>query len=349
VNRDPVTLAAVREDVDAPLAPLTSLRLGGPARRMVTAVTEQEIVDTVRAADKSGEPLLILGGGSNVVIGDDGFDGTVLRIATTGVQRQRTCAGLRLGVAAGHPWDEFVAEAVEIGAVGVEALSGIPGSAGATPIQNVGAYGQEVADTVAWVRVLDRTTGEVCGLQRHCLEFAYRDSLFKHDDRYVVLTVWFGFEPPVADRVSAPIRFQDLATALGVAIGATAPLDDVRAAVLQLRRNRGMVLDPTDHDTWSAGSFFTNPVLDAAGFAVLEARVAARLGTGVVLPRYDAGEGRLKTSAAWLIERAGFVKGYGAGPARLSTKHASSATAWPPRSASSSCRSPSWWAWRCSG
>src|SRR5579859_1616089 len=167
------------EQASAPLAPLTTLRVGGPARRMVTAATEQDVVETVRDCDRRGEPLLILAGGSNVLIGDGGFDGTVLRIATTGVQRQKTCSGLRLGVAAGHVWDDFVAEAVDLGAVGVEALSGIPGSAGATPIQNVGAYGQEVSQTVAWVRAYDRETGDIRGLQSRCLEFGYRDSLFK--------------------------------------------------------------------------------------------------------------------------------------------------------------------------
>ena len=144
------------EQASAPLAPLTTLRVGGPARRMVTATTEQEIVDTVKDCDGRGEPLLILAGGSNLLIGDEGFDGTVLKIASTGVLRQKTCSGLRLGVAAGHDWDAFVAEAVALGAVGVEALSGIPGSAGATPIQNVGAYGQEVGQTIAWIRAFDR-------------------------------------------------------------------------------------------------------------------------------------------------------------------------------------------------
>lgn len=309
------------EQFDVALAPLTTLRLGGAARRLVTATTEQEVVDTVRAADAAGEPLLILGGGSNVVIGDDGFDGTVLRVATSGVRHQRICSGLRLGVAAGHVWDEFVVAACEAGAVGVEALSGIPGSVGATPIQNVGAYGQEVSATIAWVRVLDRRTGEVSGMQNRCLEFGYRDSLFKREDRYVVLEVWFGFAPPVEARRSAPIAYDALAAALGVAVGETAPLDEVRAAVLHLRRERGMVLDAADHDTWSAGSFFTNPLLDAEAFGRLTARVAEHLGEGTVPPRFEVGDGSAKTSAAWLIERAGFGKGYGSGPVRLSSKH----------------------------
>jgi UDP-N-acetylmuramate dehydrogenase len=307
------------EQASAPLAPLTTLRVGGPARRMVTATTEQEIVDTVKDCDSRGEPLLILAGGSNLLIGDEGFDGTVLKIATTGVQKQKTCSGMRVGVAAGHPWDAFVAEAVDLGAVGVEALSGIPGSTGATPIQNVGAYGQEVRQTVAWIRALDRSTGEIRGMQSRCLDFGYRDSIFKQNpEKYVVLTVWFGFGPPAAqaaDRFSAPIRYTELAKALGVVEGERAPLAAVRETVLKLRAAKGMVLDAADHDTWSAGSFFTNPVLDLDEFEALTAR------TVTAPPRFDAPDAHVKTSAAWLIEQAGYAKGYGSGPATLSTKH----------------------------
>jgi UDP-N-acetylmuramate dehydrogenase len=286
---------------------------------MLTATTEQEIVDSVKDCDSRGEPLLILAGGSNLVIGDAGFDGTVLKIATSGVTKQKVCSGMRLGVAAGHDWDAFVAEAVELGAVGVEALSGIPGSAGATPIQNVGAYGQEVGQTVAWVRALDRATGEIRGMQSRCLEFGYRDSIFKKNpDKYVVLTVWFGFEPPAAqaaERLSAPIRYAELAKALGVVEGDRAPLAAVRETVLKLRAAKGMVLDLADHDTWSAGSFFTNPILGRAEFEALAARAET------TPPHFDAPDGRVKTLAAWLIEQAGYPKGYGAGPATLSTKH----------------------------
>ncbi|MBW8804970.1 MAG: UDP-N-acetylmuramate dehydrogenase [Catenulisporales bacterium] len=315
----PGTVCSMLEQASAPLAPLTTLRVGGPARRMVTATTEQEIVETVKDCDARGEPLLILAGGSNLLIGDDGFDGTVLKIATTGVTRQKTCSGLRLGVAAGHDWDAFAAEAVSLGAVGVEALSGIPGSAGATPIQNVGAYGQEVSQSIAWIRALDRQTGEIRGMQSRCLEFGYRDSIFKKNPgKYVVLTVWFGFDPPAAtesERLSAPIRYAELARALGVAEGDRVPLAEVRDAVLKLRAAKGMVLDAADHDTWSAGSFFTNPVLDPDAFEALAARAAA------VPPRFPAAGDRVKTSAAWLIEQAGYPKGYGKGPATLSTKH----------------------------
>ncbi len=315
----PGSVSSMLEQASAPLAPLTTLRVGGPARRMVTATTEQEIVDTVKDCDGRGEPLLILAGGSNLVIGDEGFDGTVLKIASTGVTKQKTCSGLRLGVAAGHDWDAFVAEAVDLGAVGVEALSGIPGSAGATPIQNVGAYGQEVRHSIAWIRALDRETGEIRGMQSRCLDFGYRDSIFKQNPgKYVVLTVWFGFEPPApseADRLSAPIRYAELARALGVAEGDRAPLSQVREAVLKLRASKGMLLNADDHDTWSAGSFFTNPVLDTAAFEALAARATAEP------PCFPAPDDHVKTSAAWLIEQAGYPKGYGAGPATLSTKH----------------------------
>lgn len=315
----PGTVSLMLEQASAPLAPLTTLRVGGPARRMVTAATEQEIVDTVKDCDRRGEPLLILAGGSNLLIGDDGFDGTVLKIATTGVTKQKTCSGLRLGVAAGHDWDAFVAEAVDLGAVGVEALSGIPGSAGATPIQNVGAYGQDVGQSIAWIRALDRETGDIRGMQSRCLEFGYRDSVFKQNPgKYVVLTVWFGFDPPAsseAERLSAPVRYAELARALGVEEGDRVPLAQVRETVLKLRAAKGMVLNAEDHDTWSAGSFFTNPVLDADAFEALVARAAA------APPRFPAPNNQVKTSAAWLIEQAGYPKGYGAGPATLSTKH----------------------------
>jgi UDP-N-acetylmuramate dehydrogenase len=206
---------------------------------MVTAATEQEIVDTVKDCDRRGEPLLIVAGGSDLLIGDDGFDGTVLRIATTGVTKQRTCSGLRLGVAAGHDWDAFVAEAVDLGAVGVEALSGIPGSMGAAPIENVGAYGQDVGQNIAWIRALDRETGEIRGMQSRCLEFGYRDSVFKQNPgKYVILTVWLGFDPPAAseaERLSAPIRDAELARALGVDEGDRVLLARVRDTVLKLR------------------------------------------------------------------------------------------------------------------
>jgi UDP-N-acetylmuramate dehydrogenase len=298
------------------LADLTTLRLGGPARRLVAATTEEEVVDLVRGADAAGEPLLVLAGGSNVVVADEGFAGTVVHVLTSGVDRE----GDTLVAQAGEPWDPFVERAVRDGLAGVEALSGIPGSTGATPIQNVGAYGQEVSDTVAWVRVHDRATGSVETLAPADCGFAYRSSVFKRTPgRWVVLAVAFALEP---SELSAPVRYAELARALGVEQGERAPLADVRKAVLDLRRRKGMVVDPADPDSVSAGSFFTNPILDADAFARLERCVAERLGPDQRLPRWPEPDGRTKTSAAWLIERAGFARGHG-DPATIaiSAKH----------------------------
>ncbi|MBA2808288.1 UDP-N-acetylmuramate dehydrogenase [Streptomyces sp. KM273126] len=301
---------------DAPLAPLTTFRLGGPADRLITATTDAEVIAAVREADDSGTPLLLIGGGSNLVIGDKGFAGTALVIATKGV----TLDGTRLELSAGEVWTDAVARTVEAGLAGIECLAGIPGSAGATPIQNVGAYGQEVASTITEVVAYDRVTRETVTLPNAACAFTYRHSRFKADpERYVVLRVRFGLED--ADGLSAPIKYAEAARVLGVGPGDRVPLAAAREAVLKLRSGKGMVLDPEDHDTWSAGSFFTNPILTEENFAAFHARVRERLGDGVVPPAYPAGDGHTKTSAAWLIDKAGFTKGYGTGPARISTKH----------------------------
>ncbi len=297
---------------DAPLAPLTTLRLGGPARRLVTAHTDDEVIAAVREADAAGEPLLVLGGGSNLVIGDAGFPGTALRIATTGFALDGTV----LELAAGEVWSEAVTRAVrEHGLAGIEFLAGIPGSAGATPVQNVGAYGQEVAQTVTEVVAYDRAAGEVVTLTNAECAFSYRHSRFKAEpDRYVVLRVRFA----LADRagLSTPVKYAEVARHFGVEQGEPVPLVEAYEAVLALRAGKGMVLDPADHDTWSAGSFFTNPVLTAAQYESFRTRPGTENA-----PAYPAPEGCTKTSAAWLIDRAGFGKGYGDGPATLSTKH----------------------------
>ncbi|MBT3149920.1 UDP-N-acetylmuramate dehydrogenase [Streptomyces sp. CHD11] len=301
---------------DAPLAPLTTFRLGGPATRLVTATTDDEVIAVVRDADDSGTPLLIIGGGSNLVIGDKGFDGTALVIATRG----HTLDGTHLELAAGEVWTDAVARTVEAGLAGVECLAGIPGSAGATPIQNVGAYGQEVSSTITEVVAYDRRTRQTVTLSNEECAFSYRHSRFKSDpERYVVLRVRFALED--AGGLSGPVRYAETARVLGVAPGDRVPLTTARETVLKLRAGKGMVLDPEDHDTWSAGSFFTNPILDDESFAVFRTRVRARLGDDAEPPAYPAGEGRTKTSAAWLIDKAGFTKGYGDGPARISTKH----------------------------
>ncbi|MFH0242878.1 UDP-N-acetylmuramate dehydrogenase [Streptomyces sp. HK10] len=301
---------------DAPLAPLTTFRLGGPAARLVTATTDEEVTEAVRAADAGGTPLLVVGGGSNLVIADEGFAGTALRIDTTGFHLE----GTRLELAAGENWSEAVARTVEAGLAGVECMAGIPGSAGATPIQNVGAYGQEVSSTITEVVAYDRRSGETVTIPAAECGFSYRHSRFKADPtRFVVLRVRFGLED--AGGLSAPLRYAETARALGVETGERVPLERARETVLKLRAGKGMVLDPEDHDTWSAGSFFTNPVLTETEHAAFLARVAERLGPDAAPPAYPAGDGLVKTSAAWLIDRAGFAKGHGDGPARISTKH----------------------------
>src|SRR5215218_824577 len=261
----------------APLSELTTLRLGGAAARIVTPAGEDELVEAVGAADAAGEPLLVLAGGSNVVVADEGFAGTAVRVATRGTDAVRMGDGrLALDVAAGESWDTLVAACVEQGLSGVEALSGIPGSVGATPIQNVGAYGQEVADVLLGVRALDRLTGEIHEIDNEACLFDYRSSVFKRDPgRWLVLRVRLALEPTP---LSEPVRYAELAERLGIGEGERAPLVRVRAAVLALRRGKGMVLDPDDPDTVSAGSFFTNPILRTRDFDAVVQRVAERLG-----------------------------------------------------------------------
>ena len=301
------------------LSDYTTVRLGGPARCFVRAGAEEDLIEAVRAADSSGEPLLILGGGSNLVVSDDGFDGTVIQVATKGVRREGA-SGL-VTVAAGEDWDAVVAWTVAAGLAGLECLSGIPGLVGATPIQNVGAYGQEVGQTITSVRTYDRVTGQVSIIPNERCGFGYRTSVFKRDDvgRHVVLSVTFRLaEQPV----STPVRYAELAAALGVEIGDQAASAKVRSAVIDLRRRKGMVIDSADPDTRSVGSFFVNPVLGGAALAAVEAAARARCGPGTRVPRFDAGDGLVKVPAAWLIEQAGFGKGYSLGDgARISSKH----------------------------
>lgn len=309
------------------LAPFTTAGVGGPARRFVEARSEAEIIDAVRSADEAGERLLILGGGSNLVISDAGFDGTVVRLASTGFtvnDDDATCGGVMVKAQAGQPWDELVEYTVLHAFSGLEALSGIPGLTGATPVQNVGAYGADVSQTIATVRTWDRETDSVRSFTNFELQFGYRDSLLKRttvdgSPRYVVLTVEFQL---ALGRKSAPVHYAELARALGVNIGERAYSNDVRREVLRLRGAKGMVLDAADRDTWSTGSFFTNPIVDTGVADSLPADA----------PRYPAVDsGAVKLSAAWLIDRSGFPKGFGldAGPghdaaggrASLSTKH----------------------------
>jgi len=287
------------------LASRTTLRLGGPAGHLSIAAVTDEIPQMVRGARAS----FVLAGGSNVVVSDDGYPGTVVLLRTRGCTAATEDGGIRLRVAAGEPWDDVVARTVGEGWSGIECLSGIPGSAGATPIQNVGAYGQEVAETIETVRVYDRHRDLDLILRPADCGFGYRTSVFKHSDRWIVLEVVLRL---AITGWSAPIRYPELARTLGVAVGDRAPLDEVRAAVLKLRAGKGMVLDANDPDTYSVGSFFTNPVLPAADFAALRAAGA---------PAWPNPDGTVKTSAAWLIEQAGFRKGYGRDGVAISTKH----------------------------
>jgi UDP-N-acetylmuramate dehydrogenase len=311
---DPTTGA----DPTAPaiLARYTTLRLGGVAGRLEIAANADETVQKVQEAESRDESILVLAGGSNVVIGDQGFPGTVVLIRSRGFRVVAEDAdAVTVRVEAGEPWDDLVAATVERGWSGLECLSGVPGSAGATPIQNVGAYGQEVAETITGVEAYDRTQGSVVRLAAADCGFAYRGSIFKYSDRWVVLTVDFRL---ARSPLSGPVRYAELARALGVEVGDRVPLADARATVLRLRAGKGMVLDADDPDTWSVGSFFTNPVLEREAYELLQER-AAELGEP---PSWPGAGGVVKVSAAWLIDKAGFGKGY-AGPegVAISSKH----------------------------
>jgi UDP-N-acetylmuramate dehydrogenase len=321
------------------LADYTTLGLGGPAKTFVAADSEQALIGSVRDADRAGEPVLLIGSGSNLVIADAGFPGTVIHVNTRGLTFVDAGDGaLDVTVAAGADWDDVVAATVAEGLAGLEPLSGIPGRAGATPIQNVGAYGREVAEVITGVRVYDRQEDRIRIIPNEGCRFSYRNSLFKSgrpealvsaagaagsraagQPRFVVLDVTFRL---VRQSLSAPVRYAELASELGVELGDRAAVGEVRSAVIKIRSRKGMVLNPGDPDTRSAGSFFTNPVITAEEFAGVEAVATAR-GAGQV-PHYPAGAGLVKVPAAWLIERSGFAKGYGAErsrPARVSSKH----------------------------
>ena len=328
------------------LADLTTLRVGGPARSLVQATTEAELIDAVRGADSDGVPVLVLGGGSNLLVADEGFDGVVVQDVRSGVTIDMvdSCGGGSFRVPAGHSWDALVEQAVAERFVGLEALSGIPGTVGAAPVQNIGAYGQEVAGVISTVRVYDRVLGRARLLAVGELGLGYRTSLLKRsmhqpdDDgrvwtpspRYVVLEVAFQAR---LGSLSPEVAYPELARRLGVQVGSRAEIAEVRAAVLELRAGKGMLVGPaSDHDTWSAGSFFMNPVVPAAeasrlpeGAPRFEVRGSLpSVTTGPALGAVDAS--LVKTSAAWLIEHAGFGKGFGVhgdeSRARLSTKHA---------------------------
>jgi UDP-N-acetylmuramate dehydrogenase len=295
-----------------PLASLTTLRVGGPAARLADLATEADVVDAVRDVERHGEPLFVLGGGSNVLCADEGFRGLVGRMAIRGIDVRIDRGGIVVDVGAGEDWDGLVARAVDEQWQGVASLSGIPGLVGATPIQNVGAYGEEVADTIASVRAFDRVAGSFVDMTPAGCGFGYRASVFKRNERWIVTRVTFAFRRGP----DAMVRYAELGRALSVTEGSAVPAKLVRDTVVALRRAKGMVVDGADPDSASAGSFFVNPIVDLA----TAARVQEVAGVGP--PQFDAGDGRVKLAAGWLVERAGFAKGYGEGSAGVSRKHA---------------------------
>jgi UDP-N-acetylmuramate dehydrogenase len=290
------------------LADLTTLRVGGAIGAYVRAESEADVVDALRQAKAERREVFILGEGSNVVCSDDAFDGIVVHIANRGIVRTDDDHGTFVSVQAGEPWDDLVAWTIAEGLTGLEALSGIPGLTGATPVQNVGAYGQDVSAVLTAVVAWDRQRGETVHFTRADCDFDYRTSVFKRlPERWVIHEVTFQLKPGA----DSSVQYRELAEYLGCAVGDAVPAPQVREAVLALRRAKGMVLNPTDHDTWSVGSFFTNPIVGAD--------IAARFPDDC--PRYPA-TAAVKLSAAWLIQAAGIERGWGLVPeARISTKH----------------------------
>ena len=292
------------------LSNFTTLKVGGPAQKIVHAHTEDELVEFVKAADKAGEQVLILGGGSNLLISDAGFAGTVIRVESKGnALDYDACSGGMIEVSAGEDWDKFVALTIEKGFADLESLSGIPGTIGGAPIQNIGAYGHEVSETIARVKAYDRTKGEITTFTNEQCRFSYRNSVFKAEaGRYVILNVTFQLRK---GEQSLPITYAELAKFLSINIGDRAPVVEVRKAVLQLRGRKGMLIDAGDVNSNSAGSFFVNPILNK--------EIADKLPADA--PRWPQTDGRVKTSAAWLMEHAGVSKGEKLAGAQISSKH----------------------------
>lgn len=286
----------------------TSLRVGGPAKQIINVATEAEIISAIEAAGDS--PILIIGGGSNVLISDKGFEGTVIHIANNQAESEvDACSGATLTIGAGEDWDSFVSTTINRGYAGLETLSGIPGTVGAAPIQNIGAYGHEVSEFITRVRTYDREKKAIKTFTHAECEFDYRASHFKKNPgRYIVLSVQFQLR---LGEISTPITYAELAKKLAINVGEKAPVADVRKAVMELRAAKGMLLNPDDRDSWSAGSFFTNPIVSR--------EIASALPEGA--PQWPLADGRVKTSAAWLIENSGINKGYAHGGAQVSTKH----------------------------
>jgi UDP-N-acetylmuramate dehydrogenase len=290
------------------LSKYTSFRVGGPATKIIQVSTEAQIIAAIE--DAGDTPILIMGGGTNVLIADKGFEGTVIRISNNSVQSEvDACSGATLTIGAGEDWDVFVQTTINSGFAGLETLSGIPGTVGAAPIQNIGAYGHEVSEFVTRVRTYDRQLKEIYTFTNSQCEFTYRNSYFKaHPGRYVILDVQFQLR---IGEFSDPITYLELSKKLGIEPGDKAPVAQTRAAVLELRASKGMLLSPDDHDSWSAGSFFTNPIISQQAADALPDAA----------PKWPLNDGRVKISAAWLIENAGMHKGDEVGGARISTKH----------------------------
>lgn len=316
------------------IAQHTTARVGGPATSWIVVSDETQFTRAIADTDRTQTPLLVLAGGSNMLVADHGFPGTVVKVATQGIDvLDATASHVHIRVAAGHHWDDVVAWSVAEGLTGLEALSGIPGSTGATPVQNVGAYGADVAQTLVSIRAWDRQARRIVELSAVDLDFGYRDSIIKRtikssttdfthaSPRWIVLTVDFRL---TITGQTAPVRYSQLARALDLELGNHAPLEHIRSTVLQLRASKGMVLDAQDHDTWSTGSFFTNPIVSQDVADTLPADAPR-------FPHHEAPDApdTVKLSAAWLIDHAGFHKGFGlngeagtvAGRASLSTKH----------------------------
>ncbi|GAA2037825.1 UDP-N-acetylmuramate dehydrogenase [Agromyces tropicus] len=358
---DPATTTGADEPTGR-FSELTTLRVGGPIARLVSATTREELVDLVREAEASGEPWMVLGGGSNLLVGDDGFEGTVIRIATEGIEVQpgAESGAVRLRVQAGETWDDLVAFAVERGYAGLEALSGIPGSVGAAPVQNIGAYGQELSDVLLGIEFLDEGADEPRTMSADDLELGYRTSVLKQGLRGVVVSVELALHDTTAERevlgqaLGTPVAYAQLATALGVQLGDRVPVADVREAVLALRSGKGMVLDPDDPDSVSAGSFFTNPIVseraartlpgeaprwyvepdepdevvplaELEGASPLDAFLAhqAEVEQAEAKAAADPSVPLVKLSAAWLIEHSGIRRGFSlpGSHAAISSKH----------------------------
>jgi UDP-N-acetylmuramate dehydrogenase len=292
------------------LSNFTTLRVGGPAQKIVHAHNEDELIEFVKAADKSGEPVLILGGGSNLLISDSGFAGTVIRVESKGnALDYDACSGGMIEVSAGEDWDKFVELTIEKGFADLESLSGIPGTVGGAPIQNIGAYGHEVSETIARVRAFDRKKSEIATFTNQMCNFSYRNSIFKEESgRYVILSVTFQLRK---GELSLPISYAELAKHLSVKLGDKAPVAAVRSAVLELRGSKGMLINTKDQQILSAGSFFINPILSK--------EIADKLPADA--PRWPQPDGMIKTSAAWLMEHAGVTKGDKLAGAQISSKH----------------------------